>query len=127
GNLGGGLAGQFLTWRALFWAMVPLAVLLALGVAYAVPRTERAARGNPDPLGTLLLTGALVALLFGIIESPAYGWTSPRILVAFALGAVLGAVFTWHALRSAAPLFDPRVFRSPRLRSAALGTAVGFF
>ncbi|NEB75527.1 multidrug efflux MFS transporter, partial [Streptomyces sp. SID14478] len=34
---------------------------------------------------------------------------------------------TAHALRSPAPLFDPRVFRSPRLRAATLGTAAGFF
>ncbi|MFI0237055.1 MFS transporter [Streptomyces sp. NPDC016845] len=127
GNLGGGLAGQFLTWRALFWAMVPLAALLALAVVRAVPRTARVDRGNPDPLGTLLLTTALVALLFGIIEGPTYGWGSARILVAFALGALLAAAFTAHALRSAAPLFDPRVFHSARLRAATLGTAVGFF
>ncbi|MEV1024503.1 MFS transporter [Streptomyces sp. NPDC050264] len=127
GNLTGGLAGQFLSWRALFWGMVPLAALLAVAVARAVPRTPRADRGNPDPLGTLLVTTALVAILFGIIEGPTYGWGSARILVAFALGALLAAAFTTHALRSAAPLFDPRVFRSPRLRAAALGTAVAFF
>lgn len=127
GNLGGGLAGQYLGWRALFWAMVPLAALLALAVAYAVPRTARSAGRNQDPLGTLLVTGAMVAVLFGIIEGPAYGWTSARILAGFALGALLAAGFTAHALRTAAPLFDPRVFRSPRLRAATLGTAAGFF
>ncbi|MEV5878694.1 MFS transporter [Streptomyces sp. NPDC052101] len=127
GNLGGGLAGQFLTWRALFAAMVPLAAVLAAAVAVTVPRTERSARSNPDPLGTLLLTAGLVAVLFGIIEGPAYGWSSARILGAFATGALLIAVFTGHALRSPAPLFDPRVFASARLRASSLGTATGFF
>ncbi|MFI5683593.1 MFS transporter [Streptomyces sp. NPDC051636] len=127
GNLGGGLAGQFLSWRALFAAMVPLAALLAVAVAVTTPRTDRAARSNLDPLGTLLLTAGLVAVLFGIIEGPTYGWTSPRILGAFAAGALLAAAFTAHALRSPAPLFDPRVFASSRLRSATLGTAAGFF
>ncbi|MER6569108.1 MFS transporter [Streptomyces sp. NPDC001093] len=127
GNLGGGLAGQFLTWRALFAVMVPLAVVLAVAVSTTVPRTERSPAGNPDPLGTLLLTAGLVAILFGIIEGPAYGWTSARILGAFAAGALLIAAFTAHALRSAAPLFDPRVFASARLRAASLGTATGFF
>ncbi|MGW3205928.1 MFS transporter [Streptomyces sp. NPDC001135] len=127
GNLGGGLAGQFLTWRALFAVMVPLAVVLAVAASIAVPRTERSARSNPDPLGTLLLTAGLVAVLFGIIEGPAYGWTSARILGAFAAGALLVAAFSRHALRSPAPLFDPRVFGSARLRAASLGTATGFF
>ncbi|MER7172424.1 MFS transporter [Streptomyces mesophilus] len=127
GNLAGGLAGQYLGWRALFWLMVPLAAVLAGCVAYAVPRTGRSPRGNPDPLGTLLVTAALFALLFGIIEGPTYGWTSPRILGAFALGALLAAAFARHGLRSPAPLFDPRVFRAPRLSAAALGLATGFF
>ncbi|GHE10781.1 MFS transporter [Streptomyces alanosinicus] len=127
GNLGGGLAGQFLSWRALFAVMVPLAAVLATCVAVAVPRTERSARSNPDPLGTLLLTAGLVAVLFGIIEGPAYGWTSARILGAFAAGAVLIAAFTLHALRAPAPLFDPRAFASARLRASSLGTATGFF
>jgi MFS family permease len=127
GNLGGGLAGEFLGWRALFGVMVPLAVLLVALVAVTTPRTERAAQHHPDPAGTLLLTSALVALLFGIIEGQAYGWASPRIVAAFAAGAVLLALFTRHGLRSATPLFDPRVFASRRLRATALGMATGFF
>ncbi|UJA09988.1 MFS transporter [Streptomyces collinus] len=127
GNLGGGLAGQFLSWRALFAVMVPLAALLAAAVAVTTPRTERSRLAHPDPVGTLLLTAGLVAVLFGIIEGPDYGWASARILGAFAAGALLLTVFTVHALRSAAPLFDPRVFASSRLRAASLGTATGFF
>ncbi|MFG3206004.1 MFS transporter [Streptomyces sp. NPDC048192] len=126
GNLGGGLAGQFLSWRALFAGMIPLAAVLAVAVARAVPRTERTA-GNPDPLGTLLLTAGLAAVLFGIIEGPTYGWSSARIVGAFAAGALLIAGFTGHALRASSPLFDPRVFGSPRLRAASLGTVTCFF
>lgn len=90
-------------------------------------RVGRSAHGNLDPLGTVLLTAGLVAVLFGIIEGTTYGWTSAPVLGAFSAGAVLTALFTAHALRSPRPLFDPRVFASPRLRSASLGTAAGFF
>ncbi|MDN3262351.1 MFS transporter [Streptomyces sp. CSDS2] len=127
GNLGGGLAGQYLSWRALFAAMVPLAAVLAAAVAVTTPRTARSAQGSPDPAGTLLLTAGLVAVLFGIIEGPGHGWTSARILAAFTAGALLLAAFTGHALRSRAPLFDPRVFRSAGLRATVLGLATGFF
>ncbi|MEV8318728.1 MFS transporter [Streptomyces sp. NPDC059900] len=127
GNAFGGMIGQYLPWRALFWLMVPLAALLALAVARTTPLTETSAGAAVDPLGAALLTGGLFAVLFGIIESPMYGWTSARILVAFALGAALLGAFTAHALRSRAPLLDPRVFRSRRLRAASLGTAASFF
>lgn len=131
GNAGGGLIGEYLSWRALFWVMVPLGALLALAVARTTPRTGHsdgtANAPSLDPLGTLVLTGGLVAVLFGVIESPLYGWGAPRILCAFAAGAVLLGAFTAHALRSRAPLFDPRVFRSARLSAATLGSAVAFF
>ncbi len=131
GNAGGGLIGEYLSWRALFWVMVPLGALLALAVARTTPRTDRSAgtahAPSLDPVGTLILTAGLVAVLFGVIESPLYGWGAPRILCAFAAGAVLLAAFTAHALRSRAPLFDPRVFRSARLSAATLGSAVAFF
>lgn len=127
GNAVGGLIGQYLPWRALFWLMLPLAALLALAAVRTTPRTETSVEAAVDPLGAALLTGGLLAVLFGIIESPVYGWTSARILVAFALGAALIGAFVAHALRSRAPLFDPRVFRSRRLRAATLGTAASFF
>jgi MFS family permease len=127
GNLGGGLAGEFFGWRALFAVMVPLAGLLALAVALTTPRTPRSPRSNLDPLGTLLLTAGLVTVLYGIIEGPEHGWASPDIGVAFAAGVLLIAVFTLYALRARAALFDPRVFRAPRLRAVTLGMATGFF
>ncbi|MEU6587709.1 MFS transporter [Streptomyces sp. NPDC046881] len=127
GNLGGGLVGQFLSWRALFAVMVPLAAVLAAAVAVTTPRTDRAAGHRPDAIGTLLLTAGLVAVLFGIIEGPAHGWTSPRILAAFTVGALLVAAFAAHALRADAPLLDPRLFRSAALRATTLGLATGFF
>ncbi|MGW7077078.1 MFS transporter [Streptomyces sp. NPDC054866] len=127
GNAVGGLIGQYLPWRALFWLMVPLAAILALAAVRTTPRTETSVEAAIDPVGAVLLTGGLFAVLFGIIESPVYGWTSARILVAFALGAALIGAFVAHALRSRAPLFDPRVFGSRRLRAATLGTAASFF
>ncbi|MFI9565467.1 MFS transporter [Streptomyces rishiriensis] len=127
GNLGGGLAGQFLTWRALFAVMIPLAALLALAVALTTPRTDRSPHSGLDPVGTVLLTAGLAAVLFGIIGGPDHGWTSPRILGSFAAGAALVAAFTLRSLRAHSPLFDPRVFRSPGLRATSLGLMTGFF
>ncbi|MEV0320155.1 MFS transporter [Streptomyces sp. NPDC050658] len=127
GNAVGGVIGQYLSWRALFWVMVPLAALLALAVARTTPRTQTSPDAAVDPLGTLLLTGGLLAVLFGIIESPLHGWTSARVLAAFGVGAALVGLFVAHALRARSPLFDPRVFRSARLRAASLGTAASFF
>ncbi|MFF2197711.1 MFS transporter [Streptomyces sp. NPDC058157] len=127
GNVGGGLAGEFLTWRALFWAVVPLGALLAVAVARTVPRTPSRPDAAVDPLGALILAGALFSVVYGIIEGPSYGWASVQVLTAFAAGAALLAAFTGHALRVARPLLDPRVFLSRRLRAGALGIGAAFF
>lgn len=126
GNIGGGLLQQYLSWRALFWVVVPLAALLALTVLRVVPRTPRRAAA-PDPFGALLLTLGATAILYGIIEGPGRGWGAPEVLAGFALGAVLLAVLVAYLLRAAHPLVDPRVFRSRPLRIALLGTAASFF
>jgi predicted MFS family arabinose efflux permease len=96
-------------------------------VVTTTARTDRSPHSHLAPVGTLLLTAGLVAVLFGIIEGPQYGWTAPRILLAFAAGVLLIALFTARSLRSRTPLFDPRVFAAPRLRAACLGMATGFF
>lgn len=127
GNVGGGLAGEYLTWRALFWAVVPLGALLALTIARTVPRTPARSDASVDPLGALLLAGTLLAVVYGIIEGPSYGWTSSAVLTAFGAGIALLAVFTGHALRAARPLLDPRIFASRRLRAGALGIGAAFF
>lgn len=127
GNVGGGLAGEFLTWRALFWAVVPLGSLLALAVALTVPRTPSRPDAAVDPAGAALLAAALLAVVYGIIEGPAYGWASVRVLTAFGAGAGLLAAFTGHALRAARPLLDPRIFTSRKLRAGALGIGAAFF
>ncbi|CAM5341084.1 MFS transporter [Streptomyces avidinii] len=127
GNVGGGLAGEFLTWRALFWAVVPLGALLALAVARMVPRTPSRPDAAVDPAGAALLAGALLAVVYAIIEGPSYGWGSARVLTAFGAGAALLAAFTGYALRAARPLLDPRIFASGRLRAGALGIGAAFF
>lgn len=127
GNVGGGLAGQFLTWRALFWAVVPLGALLALAVARTVPRTPARRDASVDPAGAALLAGALLAVVHAIIEGPSYGWGSVRVLSSFGAGAALLAAFTVYGLRAARPLLDPRIFASRRLRAGALGIGAAFF
>ncbi|MFI6642921.1 MFS transporter [Streptomyces sp. NPDC050504] len=127
GNVVGGLVGEYLSWRALFWLMVPLAALLAAAVARTTPRTPANPAAALDPIGSLLITGALFAVVHGIIEGPPRGWTSATVLGSFAAGAVLLALFTAYGLRAARPLFDPRVFASRELRAGTLGMATAFF
>ncbi|WP_067825332.1 MFS transporter [Actinomadura kijaniata] len=126
GNLTGGAVLQWLPWQALFLLGVPAALLLAALVARLAPRGERHP-ADLDLPGAALLTLALFALLFGIIEGPERGWASPLVLGAFGGAALLLAAFTAHALRAAHPLLDPRIFADGGLRAGVLGVGAAFF
>jgi predicted MFS family arabinose efflux permease len=71
--------------------------------------------------------------VFGIIESARVGWSSPRVVVAVAVGLVLLAALVVHEGRVEQPIMPLRLFRS-RERSGAyaarmlyLGAMIGFF
>ncbi|GHB59559.1 MFS transporter [Streptomyces umbrinus] len=126
GNTGGALILQYLPWRALFWVYVPVAVILLVCAAYVAPRPARTAAGLDVPGSALLVTGS-VALLFGIIEGPARGWTSVPGLAAFAAAAVVLTGFVLTELRTGQPVLDPRLFRVREVRSGTVGVAAVFF
>ncbi|WP_436528077.1 MFS transporter [Actinoplanes sp. HUAS TT8] len=126
GNLVAGAVLQYLDWPALFLTFVPVAVLLVAGVAAWVPRAPRH-DASVDPIGTVLLTGGLFALLYGIIEGPGRGWTDTVVLASFGAGLLVLATFAGHALRSRKPLLDPRVFTIASVRAGALGVGATFF
>ncbi|MFB9903423.1 MFS transporter [Allokutzneria oryzae] len=126
GNLGGGLLVELTSWRGLFAAVAPLALLALAATLLWTPRTPTSDTPIDLP-GTALLVLGFGALLFGIIEAPELGWGSATVVVAFGTAAALLALFVLVELRRSRPLLDPRVFRSPMLRAGTTGIAVVFF
>ena len=54
----------------------------------------------------------LFALTYGLIEANTYGWTSPRILGAFAIAVVMLAAFVLIELHGRVPMLDLSLFRN---------------
>ena len=125
GNVGGGLVLAGGSWRWLFAAAVPAALAGAALVARIAPVSSRHDR-RIDPLAAMLLVGASVALLVGIVQGPEAGWGSAVVVTGFAGAAVLFAAWTFVELRAEHPLLDPRLFRIAGLRSACLGLTAIF-
>ncbi|MEU1996779.1 MFS transporter [Nocardia gamkensis] len=126
GNVGGGSILSGGSWRWLFAAAVPISLVLAALVGRIAPVSARHDR-RLDPLGAVLLVGASVALLLGIVQGPEAGWDSVVVIAGFACAAVLFTVWTIVELKTEHPLLDPRLFRVPGLRSACLGMTTVFF
>jgi EmrB/QacA subfamily drug resistance transporter len=108
----GGLISQHLHWGWIFLINVPIGVVtFAIAIFYvAESRAESATRQLDLPgLATSALT--LFALTYGLIEGNVSGWTSPRILGAFAVAAAAAGIFLAVEARSAHPMVDLTMFR----------------
>ena len=68
------LAGPETGWRWLFLMNVPIALAVAVGALWLIPRIERPIERGIDVLGLLLLIGGTAAILVPIVEGEERGW-----------------------------------------------------
>lgn len=111
GPVGGGALTGLFGWRSIFLINVPVGLATALLALWYTQETEKRPARSPDLPGQLVAVVALAALVGGLIEGGALGWSSPvtlGLLVAGAIGAV-GFVTIEH--RSDHPMLPLAVFR----------------
>jgi EmrB/QacA subfamily drug resistance transporter len=125
-TLGGFLLSNF-WWGSVFLVNVPIVVIALVGVLLVVPETADPGHRSLDVVGTMLVGGALVAIVDSIIEAPTRGWTGPVTLAEVAGGIAALAVFVWWELRVAYPLIDLRIFSSRAFTAASGAVTVTFF
>ena len=114
GGLGIVLSGpivQHFSYHWLFWFPFAAVVVATAGIVFFVPESPIRSPGRVDWMGALLLSGWLIALLVGVSEGPAWGWSSPRVLGLFAAGIVLLVVWVRAESRIVNPLVDMTMMR----------------
>jgi EmrB/QacA subfamily drug resistance transporter len=125
-TLGGLLLSHF-WWGSIFLVNIPLVALAMAGVLRLVPETAETGGRRLDIVGTLLVAGALFAVVDAIIEAPVRGWLAPVTGTEAIGGLAALAAFVWWELRVAHPLVDLRIFRSWAFSAAAGSIAIVFF
>jgi EmrB/QacA subfamily drug resistance transporter len=114
-------------WGSIFVANVPVVVVALVAVTVLVPPSRDPRPSRLDLPGLALSTVAVSLLVYSIIEAPHRGWTSlPTVTGLVGSGALLAA-FVAVERRTAHPLLDVSVFRSPRFSAASLAIAGAFF
>ncbi len=136
GPVVGGAIIEYTTWHWIFLLNVPIGIL-ALLVSQAVVRESRDTSGSAaiDVPGTILITGAIAALTWSLIEAGPRGWSDSLILAGFGLTALLGVIFVLVELRTENPMVPLRFFKSRTFTGANIDafmisfliTGVAFF
>ncbi|MFC9470322.1 MFS transporter [Streptomyces coelicoflavus] len=120
GPLAGGLVTQGLDWSWIFWINVPVG-LLALPLALWGVRESRGAEHGLDVRGMALVTGAVVAAVWGVVRAADHGWGAESTLGGLAVALLLLLAFAAHQRRTDVPLVPLRMYR---IRSFMLSNAV---
>ena len=118
----GGWLVEHISWRAVFFLNVPLAVAVIVISVWRVPETREEDRGSLDWHGAALATLGLGALVYGLIESPRLGFSNWIVIVTLIGGTVCLALFVWHEARAKNPMVPLRLFRSRDFAGANLLT-----
>ena len=110
--LGGGLTSG-LGWHWVFLINLPIGAAVMAACAALLPPERETSRGRLDVAGAMLVTGALLCAVYGIVNGP---------LTLLVAAAVLLALFLLVESRVEHPLMPLRLFR---VRSVAVGNVVG--
>ncbi|MFB7668840.1 DHA2 family efflux MFS transporter permease subunit [Kitasatospora sp. NPDC056138] len=125
--VGGALLERF-WWGSVFLVNLPLVGIALVGALFLLPAARTAHRVKLDPLGVLLSTVGLLAVVYGIIEGGHRSdWTSPVVLGTIIGGLVVLAVFVRVELRVENPSFDVRLFGSSKFAGASVAVMLTFF
>jgi MFS family permease len=122
-----GLIAEYADYHVLFWICVAGGVLAIPGIVLLVPEPARTARGRMDIPGTILLGGAMLALLLPLAQGASWGWTDPLTIGLLVAAVVLLVGFIALELRVKSPLVDVRTSARPALLLTNLASlCVGF-
>jgi EmrB/QacA subfamily drug resistance transporter len=94
GVLIGGLLTQYAGWRWVMFVNVPMAAVALALAARALPAEPRLARrGRLDVLGAIIGTSGMTLLVFGVVRTDRYAWTSAVTVTTLAIAVALLAAF----------------------------------
>ncbi|MEV0414489.1 DHA2 family efflux MFS transporter permease subunit [Streptomyces sp. NPDC050448] len=109
GPLIGGTLTEHVSWQWIFWLNVPLGLAL-IPLARLKLAESTVPNARLDVPGTLLISGGLFGIVYGLVNANAHGWTSAPVLTGLIAGAALVGGFVHHGFRNANPILPMRLF-----------------
>ncbi|MFM9441201.1 MFS transporter [Streptomyces acidiscabies] len=111
GLLLGGMLTAWASWRWVMYVNVVFAAVALAGALLWLAKPAITERPRIDVPGTLVVSTALFAVIYGFAHVESTSWTDPVALGSMITGVVLLAVFVWLESRVAHPLLPLRLVR----------------
>jgi EmrB/QacA subfamily drug resistance transporter len=101
----GGFLTESVTWRAIFYINIPVAIGAVLATLFAVRESRDTSVGRDvDYPGVAIITAGLTALVLALVEGNAWGWGSTEIIGLLAVAVIALPLFVAVENRVKAPI-----------------------
>jgi EmrB/QacA subfamily drug resistance transporter len=115
----GGVLTEGPGWRWVLFVNPPIAVLLLGAIFWLIPgEHRRAPLARFDVLGSTLVTGGMLLLVYALVKAPDQGWGAGRSIGELAGAVALLGAFVINEQRTKNPLVPLSIFRVPGLAAA---------
>ncbi|WUJ72492.1 MFS transporter [Kribbella soli] len=119
------LVVEYANWHTMFWINLGLGLLDIVLVLLIVPESAIRTSGRFDIVGAVGLSAFLVCFLLAVSKTTA--WSTPTLVVLYAVAVLLIPAWGWYELRTRSPLVDLRVSARPAVLFTNLGALlIGF-
>lgn len=108
-----GLIVDGLSWRWLFYLVIPFALLSIIIGVVVLRNVSEVTKPRVDLLSIVLSTIGFGGIVYGFSNAGEHGWSEPAVVWTIAAGSVSLLLFVWRQLLLKEPVMDLRAFRYP--------------
>ncbi|MFF2480998.1 MDR family MFS transporter [Paenibacillus sp. NPDC058071] len=115
-----GLIVDSLSWRWLFYLVLPFALLSIIVGLAVMKNVSEVTRPRVDILSIVLSTIGFGGIVYGFSKAGELGWSMPEVIWTITAGGIALALFVWRQLLLKEPIMDLRAFRYPMFALVAV-------